>query len=92
MARVVAPDLPVVQLLTGARVLMAAHGERGGWDAARLVGAYDALVSMQVPTLMVRGDRARAEAAARAALDDAAYARAYAEGGGLSLEEATALV
>ncbi|MGW9547614.1 AfsR/SARP family transcriptional regulator [Streptomyces celluloflavus] len=92
MARVVAPDLPVVHLLTGARVLTAVHGERGGWDAARLVGAYDALVSMQVPTLIVRRDRARAEAAARAALDDAAYARAYAEGGGLSLEEATALV
>ncbi|WP_411140564.1 AfsR/SARP family transcriptional regulator [Streptomyces sp. x-80] len=92
MARVVAPDLPVVHLLTGARLLMAVHGERGGRDAARLVGAYDALVSIQVPTLMVRGDRARAEAAARAVLDDAAYARAYAEGGGLSLEEATALI
>jgi hypothetical protein len=36
--------------------------------------------------------RAQAEADVRAALDDATYEAAYAEGGGLSLEEAAALV
>jgi hypothetical protein len=41
---------------------------------------------------MEREARATAEARARAVLDDAAYEAAYAEGGGLSLEQATALV
>ncbi|MFE0188852.1 BTAD domain-containing putative transcriptional regulator [Streptomyces sp. NPDC058989] len=93
LARMVAPDLPVLQLLGGARVLMAVHGERAGRDAARLVGAYDALrVVDHVPALIIRDDRARTEAAARALLGDGAYDAAYAEGGGLSLEEATALI
>jgi hypothetical protein len=39
-----------------------------------------------------RAVRARAESAARAVLDETAYDTAYAEGGGLSPEEATALV
>ncbi|MGY5129426.1 AfsR/SARP family transcriptional regulator [Streptomyces nigrescens] len=93
LAQTVAPDLPVVQLLTGARVLMAERGEKAGRDAARLVGAYDALrADGQVPPQLVRRDRARTEAAARALLGDTAYARAHAEGGGLSLGEATALI
>ncbi|MEU8786135.1 BTAD domain-containing putative transcriptional regulator [Streptomyces sp. NPDC048637] len=93
LAQMIAPDLPVVQLLTGARVLMAERGEKAGWDAARLLGAYDALgADGQVPPKLVRRDRARTEAAARALLGDAAYARAHAEGGGLSLGEATALI
>ncbi|MEU9110541.1 BTAD domain-containing putative transcriptional regulator [Streptomyces sp. NPDC048483] len=93
LAQMVAPDLQVIQLLTGARVVMAVRGERGGLDAARLVGAYDALRSpSHAPPMPVRGDRRRAEETARALLGDAAYARGYAEGGGLSLEEATALV
>ncbi|MFI9046176.1 ATP-binding protein [Streptomyces sp. NPDC053427] len=93
MTQMVAPDLPVIQLLTGARVLMAVHGERAGPDAARLVGAYDALRSpSHVPPMLVRVDRRRTEEAARALLGEAAYARGYAEGGGLSLEEATALI
>jgi hypothetical protein len=36
--------------------------------------------------------RGQAEAGVRALLDDATYEAAYAEGGGLSLEEATALI
>ncbi|WP_435603428.1 AfsR/SARP family transcriptional regulator [Streptomyces sp. bgisy130] len=93
MAQMIAPDLPVVQLLTGARVLMAERGAAGGRDAARLVGAYDALrADGQVAPQLIRRDRARTEAAARALLGDTAYARAYAEGGGLSLGEATALI
>ncbi|UQA98017.1 AfsR/SARP family transcriptional regulator [Streptomyces halobius] len=88
-----APELPVIQLLTGARVVMAAQGERGARTAARLLGAYDALRAPEpVPTLIARTDRARTEAAARAALGDAAYEWGYAEGGGLTLEEATALI
>ncbi|MFG2528942.1 BTAD domain-containing putative transcriptional regulator [Streptomyces sp. NPDC048516] len=93
LTQMIAPDLPVVQLLTGARVLMAARGEPAGRDAARLVGAYDALrPAGHVPPRIIRDDRTRTEAAARALLGGTAYAQAYAEGGGLSLEEATALV
>ncbi|MDT0460743.1 BTAD domain-containing putative transcriptional regulator [Streptomyces sp. DSM 41527] len=93
LTQMIAPDLPVVQLLTGARVLMAVRGESAGRDAARLVGAYDALrAAGHVPPRLIRDDRARTEAAARALVGDTAYAQAYAEGGGLSLEEATALI
>ncbi|WP_405741495.1 winged helix-turn-helix domain-containing protein [Streptomyces sp. NBC_01525] len=93
LTRLVAPDLPVTQLLTGARVVLAVHGAGAGRDAARLVGAYDALWSPgHVPQRVVRHLRETAEADARAAVGDAAYARWYAEGGGLSLEEATALI
>ncbi|MEV0371573.1 BTAD domain-containing putative transcriptional regulator [Streptomyces sp. NPDC050636] len=93
LAQMVAPDLPVIQLLTGARVLMAVQGEPGARSAARLVGAYDALrVLSHVAVLIVRDDRARTEAAARAVLGDAEYEREYAEGGDLSIEEATALI
>ncbi|WP_050502413.1 AfsR/SARP family transcriptional regulator [Streptomyces monomycini] len=95
LTQIVAPDLPVIQLLTGARALLGVRGAAaGGPDAARLIGAYDALRSRSHrPQRIIRKDRAAAEAEARAALgDDAAYERAYAEGGGLSLEEATALI
>lgn len=93
VTQMVAPDLPIAQLLTGARVLAAERGAPAGWDVARLVGAYDALRAPDhVPVRIVRDGRIRAEAAARALLDDAAYARAYTEGGGLSLGEATALI
>ncbi|BDM67753.1 hypothetical protein HEK616_12400 [Streptomyces nigrescens] len=93
LTQMVAPDMPVIQLLTGARVLMAVRGEAAGRDAARLVGAYDALrATGHVPTLVIRDERARTEEAARKLLSDDAYARAHAEGGDLSLEEATALI
>lgn len=93
LTQMVAPDLPVLQLLTGARLLMAVRGDGAGRDAARLVGAYDALrATGHVPALIIRDDRTRTEAAARALLGDTAYETAYAEGGGLSLEEATALI
>ncbi|MFD8549270.1 BTAD domain-containing putative transcriptional regulator [Streptomyces sp. NPDC059649] len=93
LTQMIAPDLPVIHLLTGARVLMAVRGQAAGRDAARLVGAYDALrASSHVPNLVIRDDRARTEEAARKMLGDDAYARAHAEGGDLSLEEATALI
>ena len=46
-----------------------------------------------VPTQTERLNHSRAEAVVRAGLtDDVAYRAAYAEGGGLTLEEATALL
>ncbi|MFJ6752055.1 ATP-binding protein [Streptomyces sp. NPDC091266] len=93
MAKLVAPDLPAIQLVTGARVLLAERGEAAGADAARLLGARDALrMTEHVPTLVLRFDRERVETALRAVLGEAAFERVYAEGGGLSLEEATALI
>ncbi|MFE1715480.1 hypothetical protein, partial [Streptomyces sp. NPDC058728] len=62
-------------------------------DAARLVGAYRRhLPPGHVPVTTERAEAALAEKLARAALGDAAYEAAYAEGGGLTLEEATALI
>ncbi|MER5523684.1 BTAD domain-containing putative transcriptional regulator [Streptomyces sp. NPDC002677] len=63
-------------------------------DAARCLGAATALQPPgHIPSGMERRLYARAEARVRAALDDdTAYEAAYAEGGGLSLAEATALL
>ncbi|MET8070980.1 hypothetical protein ABZU86_15285 [Streptomyces sp. NPDC005271] len=94
VTELVAPFVPVTQLLTAAEALGVLGGAERMKAAARLVGAYDALreplhYRVSVPE---RTGRAHTEAAARALLGDAAYERAYAEGGGLTLKEATALV
>ncbi|MGW5850323.1 AfsR/SARP family transcriptional regulator [Streptomyces sp. NPDC055254] len=93
MAVMVAPQLPAVFLLTAAVALVPPDGPGRPYDAARLLGAYRAHLPpghFQVST--ERADAALAERLARAALGDAGYEAAYAEGGGLTLEEATALV
>uniref|UniRef100_UPI0004CBB619 hypothetical protein n=1 Tax=Streptomyces sp. NRRL S-237 TaxID=1463895 RepID=UPI0004CBB619 len=93
MARMVAPQMPAVYLLTGARSLVSLGGARREYDAARLLGAYRALLPpAHFPVTTEREDYARARELARAALGTAVYEKAYAEGGGLSLEEATALI
>ncbi|MER6449507.1 AfsR/SARP family transcriptional regulator [Streptomyces venezuelae] len=93
MARMVAPQMPAVYLLTAALSLVSLGGPHREYDAARLLGAYRALLPpAHFPVTTEREDYARAQQLARAALGDAVYEKAYAEGGGLSLEEATALV
>ncbi|MEU8465059.1 BTAD domain-containing putative transcriptional regulator [Streptomyces sp. NPDC029003] len=93
LALMVAPQLPATFLLTAAVSLAAPDGPGRAEDAARLLGAYRALLpAAHVPLLSEREDAARAEEPARAALGDAAFGAAYAEGGGLTLEEATALI
>ncbi|MFB6437313.1 BTAD domain-containing putative transcriptional regulator [Streptomyces sp. NPDC056411] len=93
LAKMVAPDLVVTSLLTGARVLLAERGAAAAPIAARLVGAYDVLrAHSHVPTLILRDERVRTEAAVRELIGDAAFAAGRAEGGDLSLEEATALI
>ncbi|MFJ3514725.1 AfsR/SARP family transcriptional regulator [Streptomyces sp. NPDC090131] len=93
MARMVAPQMPAVYLMTAAVSLASLGGPRREYDAARLLGAYRALLPPgHFPVTTEREDFARAQELARAALGDAAYEKAYAEGGGLSLEEATALI
>ncbi|MFF7298007.1 BTAD domain-containing putative transcriptional regulator [Streptomyces sp. NPDC008265] len=93
LARMVAPQMPAVYMVTGALSLASLGGGRRERDAARLLGAYRALLPPgHFPVSTEREDFARAEKLARAALGDTAYEAAYAEGGGLSEEEATALI
>ncbi|WP_406367213.1 ATP-binding protein [Streptomyces sp. NBC_01546] len=93
LARMVAPQMPAVYLMTAALSLVSLGGPRREYDAARLLGAYRRLLPPgHFPVTTEREDSARAEELARAALGDAAYEAAYAEGGGLTLEEATALI
>lgn len=93
MALMVAPQLPAVHLLIAAVALLGLGGPRRERDAARLLGAYRALVPTgHFPVTTEREDAALVEKSARTALGDRAYEAACAEGGGLTLEEATALV
>ncbi|GHH74651.1 hypothetical protein GCM10018793_16370 [Streptomyces sulfonofaciens] len=93
LARVVAPQLPAVFLTNGAIALTALDGGARARDAARLLGA----ARRQLPpghraSVLERQITEQVEAASRAVLGDEEYAAAYAEGGGLRLEEATALL
>ncbi|WP_406493712.1 winged helix-turn-helix domain-containing protein [Streptomyces sp. NBC_00846] len=93
LSQMVAPQMSVIHLVTLARALAGIGGERRATVAARLLGAGRALLPQgHVPTSMERHEYARAEERAVAVLGRAAYDAAYAEGGGLTLEEATALV
>ncbi|WP_030238623.1 AfsR/SARP family transcriptional regulator [Streptomyces lavendulae] len=93
MARLMAPQMPAVYLLTAALARAALGGPAGAYDAARLTGAYRALLPPEHFSVSTeREDAARVEELARAELGDAGYEAAYAEGGGLTLEEATALI
>jgi predicted ATPase/tetratricopeptide (TPR) repeat protein len=93
LARMIAPHMPAAHLTTAAIALNGLDGGRRARDAARLLGAADALLPpghfagpMEVEV------RAQAETGARALLGDTAFEAAYAEGGGLSEEEAAALI
>ncbi|MFD7663951.1 ATP-binding protein [Streptomyces sp. NPDC059788] len=96
LAHLVAPYLVTHQFLVAAWTM--AHLGAAG-DGARLLGAYDrhapaseGLGFQPLPPAVEAGVRLRAEEALRAALETEAYESAYAEGGGLSVEEAAALV
>ncbi|MGA5128977.1 AfsR/SARP family transcriptional regulator [Streptomyces olivoreticuli] len=93
LAQLVVPQLAVVQLKYAALAHAELGGAEGAVTAARLLGASEGLRPVDFPpTSLEREVMERAEAGARPVLGDAAYERAYAEGGGLTLEEATALV
>ncbi|MFC1403567.1 MULTISPECIES: BTAD domain-containing putative transcriptional regulator [Streptacidiphilus] len=93
LTAMVMPHLRALHLLIAARALVQ-RGDRGSAVlAAHLVGASDAaLPDAHVRSASERHWRAEAEAEARALLDEAAYGAAYAEGGGLTVEEAAALL
>ncbi|MFE2536385.1 BTAD domain-containing putative transcriptional regulator [Streptomyces sp. NPDC059371] len=93
LSRMIAPHMPSAHLTTAAIALNGLDGGGRAIDAARLLGAADALLPPgHVPGPMEVETRERAETGARALLGDAAYETAHAEGGGLSLEEAAALI
>ncbi|CAM5737865.1 hypothetical protein GCM10010253_04240 [Streptomyces badius] len=97
LSTMIAPNMPSAHLTAIARALAGLASESGAEeqayaDAARLLGLQAALLSPgYVPTMIERRNLAEAEEAVRARLDDAAYTRAYEQGGGLTLDEATAL-
>ncbi|MFI5661580.1 AfsR/SARP family transcriptional regulator [Streptomyces sp. NPDC051684] len=93
LSALVMPQLAGLHLCTGARALAQRGRDGDAVAAARVMGAADAATPEgHKPAVLERSWRADAVAAVRAPLDDATYERAYAEGGGLSMEEATALL
>ncbi|MFF9341858.1 BTAD domain-containing putative transcriptional regulator [Streptomyces sp. NPDC014773] len=92
LSMTVAPQMPSGHLTIAAWAL-AGLGGSAARTAAVLLGAREGLVpeGHRRPALE-RENLERATELARAALGEAEYARAYAEGDGLSLEEAAALL
>ncbi|MER8038287.1 AfsR/SARP family transcriptional regulator [Streptomyces hydrogenans] len=92
LSMMVMPQMPGIHLAVGAWAL-AGLGREPARTAAVLLGVRDALVPEgHLEPAMERENLARATELARAALGDAAFEAAHAEGGGLSSEEAAALL
>ncbi|MFH8885666.1 AfsR/SARP family transcriptional regulator [Streptomyces californicus] len=93
LSMMVAPQMSSAHLTAVAQALAGFGGADAARDAARLLGLQEALLPKgHVPTVMERRNLELTERAARERLgDEAAYAAAYEEGGGLTLDEATAL-
>ncbi|MFI1012516.1 AfsR/SARP family transcriptional regulator [Streptomyces sp. NPDC020965] len=91
LSQMVAPQMVAAHLVTAAGALVGGWPERAA-DAVRMLAVADAQIPpAHFPTLYEREGRADVEAAVRAVLDAAAYDAAYADGGGLTVEEAAAL-
>ncbi|MGW5133898.1 AfsR/SARP family transcriptional regulator [Streptomyces sp. NPDC004135] len=89
----IAPHMRAVFLTIGAQALSLYDSGRHAADAARCLGAADArLPPGHVAQRQERETRKEAERQARTLLGDTAYDSAYAQGGGLSLEEAADLL
>lgn len=89
----IAPYMRTLFLHIAALALAAVDDGGRARDGALCVGAGDALLPPgHAPTALERETRARAIRQLRAVLGDEAYEAALAEGGGLSPEEAAALV
>ncbi|MYW42142.1 BTAD domain-containing putative transcriptional regulator [Streptomyces sp. SID161] len=92
LSQAINPHAHSVGLTVAAMTLARADGGRAA-DAARCLAAADALLPPgHVASGVERRSHDMTEARIRQALDERAYEAAYAEGGGLSLAEATALV
>ncbi|MFH9230236.1 AfsR/SARP family transcriptional regulator [Streptomyces globisporus] len=93
LSMMVAPQMPSAHLTAIAQALAGFGGADAAKDAARLLAFQAVLLPKgHVPTTMERRNLVLAEQAARDRLGgDAAYEAAYEQGGGLTLDEATAL-
>ncbi|MGJ5751063.1 putative ATPase [Streptomyces puniciscabiei] len=92
LSKAVVPHLASICLYSAAMALARLDGGGRAGDAARCLGAARALLpSGHVLSGVERRCHAMAEDRIRETLDEPAYRAAYAEGGGLSLAEATAL-
>ncbi|MFJ5139079.1 BTAD domain-containing putative transcriptional regulator [Streptomyces sp. NPDC088707] len=92
LSMMVAPQMPGVHLVTAAWALAGLGGPEARTGAV-LLGARDALVPPgHLAPPMERENLARAAELCRAELGAAEFTAAHAEGGGLSLEEAAALL
>ncbi|MGW0764722.1 BTAD domain-containing putative transcriptional regulator [Streptomyces sp. NPDC002676] len=93
LSEAVVPHMHSVCLTVAAAALAGVDGGSRAADAARILAAADALLpSGHVSTGVEKRVHDLTEESIRAALDEESYTAAYAEGGGLSLAEATALV
>ncbi|MEU7115587.1 BTAD domain-containing putative transcriptional regulator [Streptomyces sp. NPDC046182] len=95
LSMMVAPQMPALHLVTAAWALagLDGHGGPGATIGARLLGAHRGLLPEgHLLSPPERENLEQATALARSVLGDEAFEAAYAEGGGLSLEEATALL
>jgi tetratricopeptide (TPR) repeat protein len=93
LSQAIAPHMQSMYLAIGALAVAGVDGGRRARDAARCLGASDALLPPgHVPASLERHVRDQAAARTRSVLGAGAYEAAYAEGGGLSLQEAAALV
>ncbi|MEU1701961.1 BTAD domain-containing putative transcriptional regulator [Streptomyces pseudogriseolus] len=93
LSAAMAPHMTAAYLVVAAVALAGLDGGRHARDAARCLGAAGSWLPESHPQALVeRTTRARAEARIREVLDEAAFEAAYAEGDGLSQEEAVALL
>ncbi|WP_432195279.1 AfsR/SARP family transcriptional regulator [Streptomyces sp. bgisy027] len=93
LSQAIAPHMPAMYLHVAAVAMAGADGGSRARDGARCLAAGDALLPHNhAPTTVERETRARATKVLRAALGEEAFEAAYAEGGGLSPQEAAALV
>ncbi|MGY9067481.1 AfsR/SARP family transcriptional regulator [Streptomyces sp. CAS3] len=93
LAEAVLPQLPSTALTVGAMALARTDSGARAADAARVLAVADHLLPVgHVSSGVERRGRDITESRIREALDEESYERAYAEGGGLSLVEATALM
>ncbi|MFE9018439.1 BTAD domain-containing putative transcriptional regulator [Streptomyces sp. NPDC007808] len=93
LSEAIAPQMRSAYLTTAAYALARVDGGSRARDAARCLGAAAALLPPRhVASGQEREVRRRAVERTRAVLGEAAYEAAYAEGGGLSAQEAAALI
>ncbi|MFE9307075.1 BTAD domain-containing putative transcriptional regulator [Streptomyces sp. NPDC006706] len=93
LSEAIAPHMRSAYLIIGATAVAGVDGGRRARDAARCIGAADALLPPRhVPSSLERYARDEVVARTRALLGEEAYQAAYAEGGGLSPQEAAALI